>query len=79
MKKEDFSWITIPGCCHFKDITVHPGSAKKSNLEKDSLWFYKNEQKEAEDFLKKLKQFVLDNYPYHNRANWLDENWVINK
>lgn len=74
-----FRWITIPSCCYFKDIKVRPDSAKKSNVENNSLWFYENEQKEAEDFLKKLKQFVLDNYPYPNRTIWLDENWVINK
>lgn len=42
----------------------------------NTLWFYEYERKEAEEFLKALKQTIYDNYKHRDLVSWLTKAWV---
>lgn len=72
-------WLTVTHQSLVKSLKVSPKSApaKESNMV-GCLWFKNTEIKEANIFLRKLKEFLKNEYPFVNeRAPWMNEDeWL---
>lgn len=73
--KNKYIWITIPNCCHFKELKHIAKSAEEKNMNEE-LWFEMDESEEAESFVRDMKKWIVDNYPHKERAIWLNDEWV---
>ena len=70
-------WLTTTNQSNFKSLKVKPESPPSTKGDMDGcLWFYDSEQEQANCFLRSLKAFIKSIYPYHERAEWLTDDWV---
>lgn len=77
---DKYFWISVPHCVQLKELKVknNDKKVKMENLD-GHLWFEENEKAEAFEFLRKLKNFLKQNYKYKERAEWMTEEWVNNR
>ena len=72
-------WLTVTHQSLVKSLKVSPKSApaKESNME-GCLYFKANEIEKANIFLRKLKKFLKNDYPFvEDRAPWMnEEEWL---
>ncbi len=72
-------WLSFTNPSLIKSIKVNPKSkpAKVENMD-GCLWFKDNEVDKANLFLKKLKEFLKQEYPFvKERASWMnEEKWL---
>lgn len=71
-------WLSTTYQSDYHSLKVKPKSPAGEEKNMDNcLWFWDDEEGKAKDFLRNLKRFIKDNYPYPDRAKWLTEEWVL--
>ena len=75
LEAKSYWWVTMDANTHFatlkiKDRVPEPGEITNDNWQK--CIFFDNE-KDAKDFLKKMKTFILDNYSRAKDESWFEK------
>lgn len=68
MKK--YYWISMSPGSHFKNLKLKSGNAEVQNMSECIYFDYDTEKQDAEDFLDKMKQFIMANYPRAKSEKW---------
>lgn len=78
-EKEEFYWLTVPGCSHISDIKLRNQKVDIKDLI-GHIWFKPSETEEAKQFLNELRDYMrylyCYKYEHQDRAEWMTEKWV---
>lgn len=67
-------WITVSNQPDFSTLKI--SDPANDAITDNNLWFYECERKEAEEFLRLLKQTIYYNYKHRKSAEWLTKAWI---